>query len=385
MKFKLWIMGYLVLVVGALAVACAWVVKVDPFFHYHKPDTERYYYDLNNERSQNDGITKNFDYDALITGTSMAQNFKTSELDNIFGTNSIKVCYSGGTYKEINDNLVNALANNPKLKIIIRGLDMDRFRTDKDAMRPDLGEYPTYLYDNNIFNDVRYVFNRDVLFDRVYPMVVANDQEGFEPGITSFDVYSNWMSGRTFGVNTVCPDGVAIQSVGEPVFLTDAEKEIILGTTSQNITSIAKDHPDVTFYYFFTPYSAVWWHALANNGTIYRQIEAERLIISEVLKYDNIKLYSFNMLTDITTDLNNYKDPTHYGAWINSLILQYMYDGNCLLTHENYEDYLQKEIMFYTSFDYGQLNNQPDYEDDYYAETLLNQKISETSMVPSEG
>ena len=373
MKSKLWIIGYLVLVVGALTIAGAWVVKVDPFFHYHKPLTEAYYYNLNNQRSQNDGISKYFDYDALITGTSMTQNFKTTELDAIFGTDSIKVPFSGGSYREINDNLINALAHNANLKIIIRGLDMDFFLQDKDAMRLELGDYPTYLYDKNIFNDVKYVFNRDVLFNRVYPMALANDNEGFEPGITSFDEYSNWMAGYTFGVNTVCPDGVVVQNAGVPVHLTDAEREAVLENIHQNVTSLAGQYPEVTFYYFFTPYSAVWWQAYVNAGTIYRQIEAEELVIEEILKHDNIKLYSFNNLTDITTDLNNYKDELHYGSWINSLMLQYMYDDKCLLTYENYEEYLEAELSFYTSFDYGQLNNQVDYEDDYFAESLLNE------------
>lgn len=376
MKSKLWIIGYLVLVVGALTIAGAWVVKVDPFFHYHKPLTEVYYYSLNNERSQNDGISRNFDYDALITGTSMIQNFKTSELNAIFGTDSIKVPYSGASYREINDNLINALANNTNLKIIVRGLDMNKFLKDKDAMRLDLGKYPTYLYDKNIFNDVKYVFNRDVLFNRVYQMVLENDTEGFEPGITSFDVYSNWMAGYTFGVNTVLSNGVAVQDAGTPVHLTDVEREVVLENIHQNVTSIAEQYPEVTFYYFFTPYSAVWWQGLENDGTIYQQIEAEKLVIEEILKYNNIKLYSFNNLTDITTDLNNYKDATHYGSWINSLILQYMYDGKCLLTYENYEEYLKEELSFYTSFDYGQLNDQEDYENDYFAEALLDEKIN---------
>ena len=110
--------------------------------------------------------------------------------------------------------------------------------------------------------------------------------------------------------------------------------------------------------------------------TIYRQIEAEGLIVEEILKHDNIKLYSFNNLTDITTDLNNYKDASHYGSWINSLMLQYMHDDECLLSYENYEDYLQEELSFYISFDYEQLNNQVDYENDYFADALLNEKIN---------
>ena len=105
MKVKIWLISWLIIVVSALSVLGFWVYKIDPFFHYHKPDLEGYFYPLNNERSQNDGISKYFDYDALISGTSMTQNFRTTEADKIFGCNSIKVAYSGGSYKEINDNI----------------------------------------------------------------------------------------------------------------------------------------------------------------------------------------------------------------------------------------------------------------------------------------
>ena len=373
---KIWIILYLLFVTTALTVIGKWVVHVDPFFHYHKPYVEGYFYALNNKRSQNDGISKHFDYDALISGTSMTENFKTSEMDSIFGTHSIKVPYSGGTYKEINDNIVKAIEHNENLKYIIRGLDMGKFIQDKDAMRWDLGEYPTYLYDDNIFNDVNYVFNRNIIFDRVYPMTTANDQEGFVPGITSFDSYSNWMASYTFGIKTVCPNGLPDTPAGTPVHLTEEEKGTILGSVEQNITSVAQDHPEVTFYYFFTPYSAVWWKDLINNGTIYKQIEAEQMIIEELIKYDNIKLFSFNGLTDITTDINNYKDSIHYGQWVNSLMLRYMHDSKCQLTKDNYEAYLKEEMDFYLKFDYSALNNQEDYENDYFSEALLNKEIN---------
>jgi hypothetical protein len=368
---KLWIIGYLILVLGALTVVGYFVVKIDPFFHYHKPDTDTYHYTLNNQRSQNDGIVKHFDYDALITGTSMTENFKTSEMDEIFGTKSIKVPFSGGRYKEINDNVAVALAHNPNLKTIIRGLDMGMFFTDKDAARTDLGDFPTYLYDNSIFNDTKYIFNKDIIFKRVYPMLAESDNEGFQSGITSFDKYSNWMASYTFGIDTVCQNGVAQTEAGEPIHITDTECETVFGTVEQNIVALATLYPDVTFYYFFPPYSIIWWQSKVSDGTIYKQIEAERLIIEELLKYDNIRLYSFNTLTDITTDLNNYKDTTHYGSWVNSLMLRYMKDGKCLLTKDNYEDYLNEELLFYTTYDYSQISSQIDYENDYYAESMI--------------
>lgn len=59
---------------------------------------------------------------------------------------------------------------------------MHRFMDDKDTMRYDLGEFPVYLYDSNPFNDVKYVFNRGVLFTRVWPMTLENNKENFRGG-----------------------------------------------------------------------------------------------------------------------------------------------------------------------------------------------------------
>ena len=214
---KLWTMLFLAAVAAVLGIVGALVVIVDPFFHYHKPYTDVFYYNLNNSRSQNDGITKHFDYDALITGTSMTQNFKTSEMDALFGTNAIKVPYAGGSYKEINDNLAVAAKYNPRLKIVVRGLDSGKICNDKDSMRYDLGAYPTYLYDDNVLNDVEYIFNRDVVFSRVIPMALRTRSKVYTGGIDSFDSYSYWGNREhTYGIKAVCPEGVPEMNSAAP-------------------------------------------------------------------------------------------------------------------------------------------------------------------------
>lgn len=63
---KKWGITLLVLVGVCLAGIAGLTAVVDPFFHYHKP-LECLSYPLNNERYQNDGIVKHFDYDAVIT------------------------------------------------------------------------------------------------------------------------------------------------------------------------------------------------------------------------------------------------------------------------------------------------------------------------------
>lgn len=373
-NMKKWLVIYFLSVLLIAGMVMAVVAYVDPFMHYHKPLTDVFYYNLNNERSQNDGITKHFDYDALITGSSMTENFKTTELDKIFGVHSIKVPYSGGSYKELNDDLVIAMRTHPDMKVIVRCLDMDRFFDDRDAMRTDLGKYPEYLYNSNPFDDVNYLFNRDVLYTRVWNMV-QDRQKGKEPGITSFNDYENWMKSYKFGKNAVFVNPITEPT--EKVALTEDEKSTIQENILVNVTSLADQYPETEFYYFFPPYSAAWWANKYQNGLVEKRIAAEKYIIEQILPHENIHLFSWNDRFDITTDLNNYKDINHYGEWVNSWMLVQMKQDKGRLTFENYESYLEREQNFYESYDYNSMLTQEDYECDYYAAGLLNREITQ--------
>ncbi len=117
------------MIVIILVLMVTVTVYIDPFFHYHPPTTGYHYsfmdknYEMD-ERYINDGIVRHFDYNAIITGTSMTENFKTSEFDDLFSVNSIKIPFSGGTYKEINECLERAYGAGKNIDIIIRSLDL---------------------------------------------------------------------------------------------------------------------------------------------------------------------------------------------------------------------------------------------------------------------
>lgn len=366
MKSKSWLVGWIIPVAIVLVLIGKKVYSVDPYMQYGKPQTEKYYYELDNERSMNVGIIKNFDYDAIITGTSMCQNFKASEVDELFGVNSIKTCFAGGPYYEINNNLSIALSKNPNIKLVVRGLDYGMMSDVSDRMRDDMGEYPTYLYDDNYFNDVNYLFNRDVVFDRVYNMETQRGSTDFKPGMPSFDEYDNWQRAFSFGVNAVLADGVSFEEVNhEDIELGDEDARLIRENITRNVTSLADKYPNVQFYYFFTPYSVAWWNDCNNYRTTNKLIEGERLAIELILEKENIHLFSFNNATDIVADLNNYKDAQHYGEWVNSIILLCMKEGKYQLTKENYEEYLDEELRLYTEYDYESIVTQSDYEDDF--------------------
>ena len=377
MKAKNWLIGWGIIVLSALSFMGYRVWRIDPYFHYHKPDTGKYFYLLNNQRSQNNGICRHFDYDSMITGTSMTENFRTSEAEKIYGGHFIKITNSGASFKEVNDNLDTAFGTNPDIKTVIRCLDMLRFFDASDFMRSDLGVFPEYLYDDIPFNDVKYLLNRDVIFGRVYKMERDAETEGFQPGITTFDEFSRWLPDEyKYGINSVCPEGLTATRPKEQPGLTDDEKAKIKENIELNVTGAADAHPDTDFYIYYSPYSIVQWNVWADAGMFRKVCEAEDYITELILEHDNIHLFSFNDRTDIITDLNQYKDQYHYGPWINSLILKWMHDGSSQLTRDNYKERLQQEHDFFASFDYTGINGQEDYEADYYAAASLNKELT---------
>ena len=350
---KGWLIGLLVLTLAMLIAMSSVIIVVDPYFHYHKP-LSGLYYELNNERSQNDGIIKHFDYDAMIIGTSMAENFKTSELDELFDVDSIKATFAGGTYKELNDNIATAIDYNPDLKLVVRPLDYAYLMDDADRIRDDLGSYPDYLYDANPFNDVNYIFNKEILFGICLPMI-DEARAGAAGGVTSFDDYANWMDGAEFGADVVLGDRTSYEEPETIQPFVDEIKDLVEANITQNVVELAKANPDVQFYYYLTPYSVAWWGSQMELGNVDRWISAEEYAISLILECDNIHLFSFNNEYDLTTDLSNYSDECHHGDWINSQILGWLYAGTDELTLDNYEEYIAVERAFYNSYDYSSL------------------------------
>ena len=250
LRCKKWIITTLFLIIVVLVIFASITIYIDPFFHYHKP-LKKYDYLLNNERYQNDGIIKNFKYESIITGTSMTENFKKSEADKIFGTNFIKVPFSGGHYKEINDNLERAFDINKNIKYVIRCLDYSFLVKDKNSYREDVS-YPVYLYNDKWYDDVNYVLNKSILFEQIRA-VIQWTKEG--TGTTSFDDYVNWNSSYTFGAETVLST-YTLQEIQSPEKqLSDEERDMCLENIRQNVTNLAGKHPETTFYYFFPPYS----------------------------------------------------------------------------------------------------------------------------------
>lgn len=347
---KISITGIL-LVLGAFAGIN---IYVDPLFHYHAP-LESLEYPLYDERYMNYGIAKNFEYDSIITGTSMTQNFNTSQWDNYFGTTSIKTPFVGASYKEVNDLLVHAFKHNDSIAMVMRCLDPTMLIMDKDERV--YKEYPDYLYDENIFNDVNYVLNKDNFFqftEYVHTFMSLGGKS------TSFDTYKNWSGLYPFGKNEVLAQFNRREIIEEVAPLTEEDIRKVTENMEANVISLARENPETDFYLFFPPYSILYWDDLVREGQLARRIEAHRIAIEMMLECDNIKVFTFMDVEEIVCNLDYFKDSLHYGQQISNDMIDAMALGSNRLTKENYEAYLNYLYEFYGNYDYEALFPQPE-------------------------
>lgn len=323
------------------------MLVVDPYFHYHKP-LNILKYRLGNQRYINDGIIRNFDYDSIIIGTSMTENFRTSQFDKIFNVKSIKVPFSGGSFKEIDRNIKRTLERNKNIKIILRGLDYNGIRSNSERMRYD--SYPEYLYDNKIFNDYKYLLNKELILKGLGG-VVLNTLKKRE---MNFDDYSSWRDKKN-GKEVVISNYKREIEKKEITNLSENEIRMIKENIEKNVLETPKKYSDVKFIYFITPYSIIYWDSINQNGEILKQLEAEKLMIEMILEIPNIELYSFFNNYKLITNLNNYRDAGHYSYKINDKILEWISQGKYRLTKDNYKEYLKSNKEFYLNYDYDKI------------------------------
>ena len=330
-----------------LSVAAATVV-IDPFLHYHGP-LAGLEYPLLDERYQNDGIARHFSYDALITGTSMTQNFKPSEFDALWGTEAVKIAFSGASYREVDENVRRALTYNDHVRYVVRSLDSSMLNVSAEYNAYD--GYPEYLFDDNPFNDVQYLLNKEVV-----PKTLAVLNYTRAGNVTpSRDEYGSWSQYKVFGRETVLASRAELGDFKEEIRLSEENRQNIRENVQRNVLQTALDNPQVTYYLFFPPYSICYWDALVRTKQLGAQLDAEEMAVELLLQADNIRIFAFGDNLELAEDLDNYTDALHYGEWVNSDILRWIKEGEYELRADDYEAYYSRIRKLYTEYDYSWL------------------------------
>jgi len=348
-KNLIWIFLGLVLVM--LAAVTALVIYVDPFFHYHGP-RDGFYYVVDNQLSQNPGMARNMDYDSCIIGSSMTVNFHTDDFYELMGLNTLKLSYSGA-YPKDDSNILNIVFDkdsyarkNNDVKAVFLGLDVPTLTADVNEIKYEL---PMYLYDDNPINDVKYLWNKDVLLQYIMRPFIQ------KKGTNLSEAYASWWTDEYYNIQWVMHNYEEPQRVE-----TEADKELFIEQTGENlkvnILPFVEENPDTQFYVFFPPYSILYWNNVICENHLEATMRQYEFAAEEFLKYDNVHLFYFQNMEEVVTDLNNYADYTHYKPEINRYMTECFADGTHeVRSMEQFEDELSSMRDIIERFDFEEL------------------------------
>lgn len=316
----------LALLVLALGLIVSSVVIIDPFEIYHKATAFIPPIESGTQSYSNAGIAKSYDYDSIIIGSSMTENFRPSQLNSLLGGRFVKLCINGGTpfnHKQMMD----IAFGTHDVRRVFYGLDIGAlsfFYTTPKA------EMPTYLYDDDIFNDVQYWFNQSVLA-RYIPKCLRTLGQSDPDQI---DTMYSWGADFAYGKDAVL-GGTPISSAEvtqDPLEEHPALSQQSMLNIEHNFIPFIEAHPETEFIFFFPPYSLMQWYGFYQQGLLHDNLMQKQAAAERLLAYDNVKLYDFQTQLDWILNLDHYVDYEHYGAHINDAIAEMIAANQCRIT-----------------------------------------------------
>ncbi|MBR1641509.1 MAG: hypothetical protein IJ683_04200 [Butyrivibrio sp.] len=349
-KYKRCFIALLIMVLSALALCACLVIYVDPFFHYHTP-LQSFPYVVDNQLSQNPGMATHMDYNGCIIGSSMTVNFDTDDFKELLGYDTVKLSYSGAYPKDdynilsiVFDESTYARKKQP-MGAVFFAMDIPTMTADTEETKYPL---PEYLYDRNLFNDVNYVLNKDVLFQYILRPVVQGK------GSDLSEIYASWWTPDYYNIQWV----MHTYEEPEKSDKTYGPEDVLPATEAnleKNILPFVEEHPETEFYFFFPPYSILYWHNLEQEGLYDAAFYQYQYVADILLQYPNVHLFYFQTMDEVI-DLNNYADYSHYKPEINRFMVECFKSGKYQIkSSEEMAESLGKMKGMIEKFDYDDL------------------------------
>lgn len=312
-----------------LLLACVLAVVVfDPFFQYHKP-LKGLKAVLTDKEYQCVGSLKTFDYDSVIAGSSVSENYNNGWFDQGFGCKSIKAIRSYGATADL-CYLLDIAFEHQDLKYVFYNLDPSALEADPETTY-ELTGCPMYLYDDNYVNDVRYWLNKGVLMEKI-PYLIANSLMGDYDENNSY----NWAQWKEFNSDMIL--GLYIRKPFVSEMKPRDYYEDLLRKNLDLLTDRITAHPETEFYIFVPPYSMLWWDNIYREGDTEAYLYNMEQAMKTLLAYENVKMFYFQNDREIITDLENYMDILHFSPEINRYICDSLIAGKRQVNSENYAE-----------------------------------------------
>lgn len=313
------------LLLGAAALI---VFLVDPFFHYHKP-----WFGLSavqvSHQYQVPGVLDHLEYDSILLGASVVMSMNTDELDERFDCTTVKAVGNSAAAPLLHYYMERAYKSH-EVKNIFYGLDVFSFYNDPDMQV--IPDEAAFIANENIFDDVKYLWNGAVLGEKVPEMIELSRSGTYSPGY-AYQLNQN----KEYGPEVVLSQygiGTFEKRPSQPI---DYQNEYVEENISR-LEECVRNHPETEFKFFTPPYSIMWWFRACDQGLMDTYVHTLKRCMGRLLQYENVKFYAtdFNK-EEIITNLNYYMDLVHGGPQITERMAREIGNSGQEITLENYE------------------------------------------------
>jgi|APSaa5957512622_1039677.scaffolds.fasta_scaffold01864_6 hypothetical protein len=328
--YKKWSFLFFSILAVVFSLIASSVYIIDPLQMFRKMKYEPFY-DFN-ERHITPGIIKQYDFNAVLLGTSMMQNSKPSQVDKLYNVKAVKLSFPAATILEQEFVFKHAAEKQP-LKLVIFSIDSISFSNDKESLGD---EFPHHLYNLNHTNIYKYFFDFYLLkkMRKINFLSIYNGRK-YE---YNFDKVGYWGDSKVYSKISL------FDSYHSPVFKNLEFKPDLIKNVSKNLEYIfepmIKKNPNTEFLVFFPPYSILYWARYSKSGHLKDQLTFKANIYNSLKKYKNVKLFDFQIEKSITHNFNNYCDIMHYSPKINEYIIENLKNEKYLINEGNIQNLL---------------------------------------------
>lgn len=343
---KFWITLFGVIFAGLLVVAGI-TAYIDPFFHYHAP-LNWFPYVVDDQVDMNPGLAVHMDYDSVLLGSSMTVSFDTSWFMDDLGLKTQKLSYNGAYPKEQSIIMEKVFdAKGDSIKQVFLGIDELNYSGDINQTKYPMTEY---LYDDNPFNDIKYLLNKDVVLNYILkPMVDTTDRTDWNR------IYPMWWQPMHYNLANVrlyyVPADEVIDTTPVEDYISGIEANL-----DSNILPYIENHPETKFTIFYPPYSILYWYDAKRQGQIDTIVKKYDYMTRRLLAYDNVEVYFFQNREEIITDFYNYADYTHYSPEVCHYIVDCFAAGEHRVTLDNLDEELKILSDLALHYDYDSID-----------------------------
>jgi len=262
-----------------------------------------------NQRYAYPALARDRDFDSAIVGTSMVRLLRPARLDALLDARFVNLAMNSATaFEQVQMNAL-FLRHHPLPKVMIYALDDSWCRATAEPERYTFRDFPEFMFDENRWNDLLYLFNDKALENAVRMLELVRGKrepkygpDGYFDFTRDFGAYDLDRTRQRIYGSTTAP------APPPPLNLEPKAEDVPRMANLELLPQLLEAPPPATQVVLLIPPMHVW-HA-QGNAAGYRECKRQALAIAT--HRPNVLVLDYLLDGPITREDRNYWDAIHY-------------------------------------------------------------------------